>query len=372
MKRKIIRQRLTSGLTASVMLLLLTAPAQADFRPQANPTTVSPFSYTLAAEKSDKELAAEADGAEEADGEETDAGEQENAGEPEEVQEKERPEGELSGPEILQKNPLIAHGLGEVDGIGTLNCLEGFEASYAAGIRVFEVDLRLTRDSKVVLRHDWRMGWQDGVDEITIPTREAFLSKKILGKYTPLSFRDLLLLMEEYPDICVITDTKFTEADVYLHQFDAMVEDAKELGLSYLFDRFIFQIYNKNMFTALSTEYHFPHYIYTLYNEGFEQTAAAFREKVEFCAQKGIGGITMWDYWWKPAYRAIAEEHNIHVYVHTVNDVEKTKSLVASGVNGFYTDSMVPADFIEPPPEFPRAPVPEDAPAAEENTEQES
>ena len=33
-----------------------------------------------------------------------------------------------------------------------------------------------------------------------------------------MSFRDLLLLMEEYPDICIITDTKFTDAEVDVYK----------------------------------------------------------------------------------------------------------------------------------------------------------
>ena len=76
-----------------------------------------------------------------------------------------------------------------------LNCLEGFQAMYAQGVRVFEADLRMTSDQKVVLRHDWRKGWQRGIRETSIPTLEEFLNAPILGKYTPLSFQDLLLLM---------------------------------------------------------------------------------------------------------------------------------------------------------------------------------
>ena len=273
--------------------------------------------------------------------------------EPAVVEEKEKPEGELSGPEILANSQLIAHAMGSVGELTLLNCLEGFQAQYAAGVRVFEVDLRLTRDIKTVLRHDWRGSWQEGINDASIPTREQFLSEKILGQYTPLSFRDLLLLMVEYPDICIITDTKFTEPDVYMIEFDSMVADAKELGLSYLFDRIIIQVYGKNMFTALHNAHHFPHYIYTLYNEGFAQTAAAFRDRALFCSQRGINGITMWDYWWKPAYAAIAAEYGIHVYVHTVNDVENSKTLLESGIDAIYTDNMVPADFAPPAPEAP-------------------
>mgnify|MGYP002508112244 CR=1 FL=1 len=40
--------------------------------------------------------------------------------------------------------------------LNTLNCLEGFLTQYEAGVRVFEADLRLTRDCQVVLRPTMR------------------------------------------------------------------------------------------------------------------------------------------------------------------------------------------------------------------------
>ena len=49
-----------------------------------------------------------------------------------EVREKEKPEGELSAPEILSGVQVIAHGMGTVDGLATLNCLEGFQIGRAS------------------------------------------------------------------------------------------------------------------------------------------------------------------------------------------------------------------------------------------------
>ena len=297
------------------------------------------------------------------------------------VAEKEPPEDALSAPDILADASLIAHGLGAVsapedgapdsaaasgdpDGgasgdetadaltdangrelVTVLNCLEGFQAQYAAGVRVFEADLRLTSDMEVVLRHDWRAGWQEGVSETSIPTLEEFLETPVLGEYTPLSFQDLLLLMEEYPDICIITDTKFTEAEVVTAQFTAMLSDAKELGLTYLFDRFVIQVYDELMFKVVDGLHHFPHYIYTLYATGFAGTEGAFRAAASFCADNGFLGLTLWDYWWREAYAPIARELGVAVYVHTVNDAQEARELLDQGVSGIYTDTLTPADL---------------------------
>lgn len=265
-----------------------------------------------------------------------------------EVREKEKPEGELSAPEILSGVQVIAHGMGTVDGLATLNCLEGFQQQYAAGVRVFEADLRLTRDGKVVLRHDWwHYEWQDGINWANIPTREKFLSEKILKKYTPLSFRDLLLLMEQYPDICIITDTKFTESDAFFLQFDAMLADARELGLTYLFDRIVIQVYSGNMRTALNNIYPFPHYIYTLYQDEtpFTGTKEDLEKKAAYCAERGIEGITMSSAWWDPAFPGIASKYGIRLYLYTVNDAAQARQYLDAGCSGVYSDSLTPSDL---------------------------
>ena len=264
-----------------------------------------------------------------------------NALQPERI----KPAGEASAPEILANARIVAHALGTVDGVEGLNCLEGFQQHYAAGVRVFEADFRMTSDGYVVLRHDWTGGLQQDIRTTAIPTREEFLAAPILGRYTPLSFQDLLLLMTEYPDVCIVTDTKFLEAEEVTLQFRSMLNEAHKLGLTYLFDRFFIQVYSVSHYTIVNNLYHFPHYIYTLYQDNFSETEDAFREKVTFCEQNGIEGLTLWDYWWDPDYAAIADWHHVKVYAHTVNDADKARRLIDSGVSAVYTDVLDPADL---------------------------
>lgn len=266
-------------------------------------------------------------------------------------EEQQAPAGEQTAADILDNSRLIAHGMGSLDGETTLNCLEGFQDRYERGVRVFEVDLRLTSDQKVVLRHDWRAGWQRGVSETSIPTAEEFLDKPILNKYTAMSFKDLLYLMRDYPDICVVTDTKFTDAEIVKLQFEAMLQDARELGLSYLFDRMIIQVYSPLMFRVVDSLHHFPYYIYTLYYDGFSRTEEDFRERAAFCKQNKILGLTMWDYWWREDFAPIAGEYGLKIYVHTVNEPEHALTLLESGIEAVYTDELVPGDLTVPPPE---------------------
>ena len=279
----------------------------------------------------------------------TEAGEaQEEETEPRPEQAK--PAGEESAPEILEKARVIAHALGAADGIEGLNCLEGFLQHYEAGVRVFEADFRITSDGYAVLRHDWIGGLQDGINETAIPTRAEFLARPILGQYTPLSFRDLLLLLSQYPDVCIITDTKFTEPEAVTAQFRSMVNEAHQMGLSYLFDRIIVQIYSPAMFSVVDGVHHFPHYIYTLYQDYFGRTEDAFRNKILFCQENGILGLTMNSEIWDPNYAPIASWRGIHVFIHTVNDADEAKQLIADGVSAVYTDSLSPAELEEEEP----------------------
>ncbi|MDE7245482.1 MAG: hypothetical protein K2O18_16130 [Oscillospiraceae bacterium] len=257
--------------------------------------------------------------------------------------EQQKPEGELTGPEILEKYRYIAHGLGTVGGVSTLNCRECFEEMYRKGVRVFEADFRLTRDAKLVLRHDWRATWQEGVDEATVPTLEEFRAKPVLGKYTPMSFQDLLLLMREYPDVCIITDTKFVEPEFVQMQFDEMLSEAKELGLSYLLDRFVVQFYNRNMYTIVENTHHFPGCIYTLYQEKFDGSLDEFRVFAEFCSvHDNILGITIDKTIWRASYANIADAYGLKLYSHTVNDPQQAEKLFGEGIDAVYTDLLSP------------------------------
>ena len=261
--------------------------------------------------------------------------------------EQEKPAGERSGPEILAESAVVEHALGAVDGNQGLNCLEGFYEHYQAGARVFEADLRLTSDGCVVLRHDWISGIQEGVDPTHIPTLEEFLSTPIKGEYTPLSFHDLLLLMVQYPDVCIITDTKLLDTEAVTRQFEAMLDEAHKLGLTYLFDRIIVQIYSPDHFIVVNGVHHFPHYIYTLYQDYFGQNEDSFRSKAIFCEQNGIMGLTLESSVWKSEYAPIANWRKINVYTHTINDADEARALLETGIKAVYSDELNPADLEE-------------------------
>lgn len=251
-----------------------------------------------------------------------------------------------TGRELLERYLSIAHALGPCEDWVGRNCLEGFEAAYAQGTRIFEADIIFTADGDLALRHDWGNSLITGFSPGWVSTMEEFKSfAPILGKYTPLSFRDLLMLMDLYPDILVITDTKLVEQEAASTQLTFMVDEARELGLLHVLDRIYIQLYNTQMYETARRVYDFPHYILTLYASGYDGTTEMFTQFADFCAENGIEGITMWDYWWKPEFRQILEDRGLRGYVHTVDDPARAGELLKQGVSGIYTNSLTEGEL---------------------------
>lgn len=86
----------------------------------------------------------------------------------------------------------VAHALGSIDGQLYTNSKEAFERNYAAGFRLFEVDLVQLKDGTVLAAHDRfekRYGLQRSFAETT---KNDLAGKLYLDKYTPMMGRELL------------------------------------------------------------------------------------------------------------------------------------------------------------------------------------
>lgn len=171
----------------------------------------------------------------------------------------------MRGERVEENNILIGHSFGSIDGYTYTGCLEAFQKKYEQGLRIFEVDFAVAADGNIVLRHDWDVALQEGISSANIPTSGEFKEIPIHGKYTPLTFIDLLELMEEYPDIWIVTDSKEVGEEEVKAEFEEMVREAEEVELLEVLDRFIVQIYNETMYDIVKEVYPFSEYIFTLY-----------------------------------------------------------------------------------------------------------
>ena len=235
--------------------------------------------------------------------------------------------------------PIIIHGMGIINGQPYTNSMEAFQDHYAKGQRFFETDFCLTKDNHLVARHDWEAGWQEGIYEGNIPTEDVFVNTPLFGKYTPLSLKDIIGLMQKYDDIHIITDTKDIDPGLARHEIQILVETAKELDAMEVIDRFVIQIYSIEMYEAIKDIYTFNDYIFTLYAiwDGDEKE---FIDYCRFSKMNGIRTITIWDYRCadNPNLCRIADKYGIAIYVHTVNDQTTADKMLSLGVRGIYTD----------------------------------
>ena len=100
----------------------------------------------------------------------------------------------------------IAHAGGMIDGHTYTNSLEAVLLSIQKGYKYIELDLQLTTDSQLVCMHsieDYRK-MTNTPDSIDISFRN-FIKNKIYGRYTPLSAKEIALIIMKY-NITLVTD----------------------------------------------------------------------------------------------------------------------------------------------------------------------
>ncbi|MCR8634017.1 phosphatidylinositol-specific phospholipase C/glycerophosphodiester phosphodiesterase family protein [Paenibacillus radicis (ex Xue et al. 2023)] len=248
--------------------------------------------------------------------------------------------------------PLIAHALGGIDGIDYTNSLQAFTQNYDKGQRVFEIDLSLTEDGKLAARHDW-MGYLAQKFEQDIPenkldeplTLKEFKSYKILEKYTPLSFNDVVRILNKHPDVYFITDTKETDPKLVKQQFTLIRDTANKVDPAIL-DRVIPEIYSPEMMETVKEIVPFKNVIFSIYLSAMEPD-----EVVNFVKNNGIRVVAMPTERVTDGFIAALTKAGVVTYAHSINDTAEVKQLMDLGVHGVYTDFLTYADLgINPTP----------------------
>lgn len=255
----------------------------------------------------------------------------------------------LYTPEFNWENySIITHALGSLDGLTYLNSRESFINFYDKGCRLFEVDLTKTSDGVWVCRHNWKepLGQWDG-EERKVLSSEEFLNTPIYGKYTPMTFEDLLKLLKEYPDAFVMVDSKQYSVRNYqrtLEDYAQYREIAINAGIEETLGQIIPEIYNSAMFSGTAQLYKFPSYIYSLWQE---YSVEELNDIADFCQTSHIGAVTIYCDYWSEEIQKIFDEREILVYIYTVNDKEKAVNYRQNGAAGVCTDILLAENLKE-------------------------
>ena len=232
----------------------------------------------------------------------------------------------------------VAHAFG---GKGTktyTNALEAFNYNYELGHRVFEVDFDLTTDGVTVCGHDedyWRYITGNENNDVEY-SYENFKNTPLFTDYTPLDYKDVIDLMVEYPDIYIITDTKYADELSVYKQFGQLCEYARTVDESVL-DRLVPQIYNEEMLDYVMNVHDFKSVIFTLYQVIWDKDDIA-----KFCMRSGAKFITVSADIINDETIEMWKRMGMRVAVHTVNDNDEAQDFINKGVDLIYTDFLLP------------------------------
>ncbi len=235
--------------------------------------------------------------------------------------------------------PVVAHALGTVEGRKETNSREAFLESYAAGQRVFEVDLQLTSDGKLIARHDWDQMSYYNLEQVYVGVMdwETFMATPICFCYTPLDIDGLLRLMRIFPDCYIVTDSKDTDEATVRAQTQALVQAVDRTGDPSLWDRVIIQIYHEEMYDWVKEEAPVTNWIFTLYqlaNPDYEEIGA-------FCQERNIAVVTMNASRISSENSSVLRQYGRKIYLHTVNRLLEMKA-IGSQADGYYSDYVTP------------------------------
>ncbi|MDN4079277.1 phosphatidylinositol-specific phospholipase C/glycerophosphodiester phosphodiesterase family protein [Paenibacillus polymyxa] len=238
---------------------------------------------------------------------------------------------------------VISHAMGAVDGLAYTNAREAFVENYKKGSRVFEVDLMFTSDGHLVARHEWTESFTKQMQqEHEVATEQGgkpwsyhqFKNTPIHGSYTPLDWKDVLDLLENYPDAYIVTDTKEQDPAQIKQLFAQLTHQAQEKNPE-LLSRIVPQIYNEEMLQTLRSIYPYTSIIYTLY-----ATEDTDDQIIQFVQQHDITAVTLPENRVSGALVESLRQAGAVCYVNTINELKDATEYEQMGVRGFYTDVL--------------------------------
>lgn len=241
---------------------------------------------------------------------------------------------------------LIAHGMGGYkDTYYQTNSYEAFLSSYNEGYRIFEVDFELTEDDNyLVATHDKNsFKMHNEISENALFTKQMFDSTRYFGECTTLDYKQVINLLNEYPDVYFVTDTKYCDKETVQLEFSQIVWYAYTVNPEVL-DRLIPQIYNEEMLEWIMNIHGFKSVIFTLY-----QTDWTVEGVADFCNKTGVQFVTVHKGWLenRPEIVGFWKNRGIVLGVHTINEVGEAEELFEQRVDYLYTDTIKPSSVLE-------------------------
>lgn len=229
---------------------------------------------------------------------------------------------------------VIAHAGGDVRGYSTTNSLEAVQQAVSAGHTLIELDMLITADEKIVMVHDFGSSWTVehlGVKFKERPTEEEYLSNRIHGIFTPMSFDMLTEILDEHPNVRIVTDCKENSLEL-LSLISRKYPDYTGNIVPQIYD-----YYQCEQVKRLG----YKDIIFTLYTMGYmdyDRLLSFVRDNDIFAVTVGVG------YLYEDAAYRLAKD-GVRVYMHPLNDFDEANALMERGIYGVYSSTLAPDEF---------------------------
>lgn len=232
------------------------------------------------------------------------------------------------------------HAFGLIDNEEYTNSLEAFKKNYENGQKVFEVDLDVTNDYITICSHDeefWRLNTE--INDDVEYTYDNFMSSRIYSRYTPLDYKDLVNLLNEYKDVYFIIDGKYYDKEHVGLEYHQIVSYAKEVDET-LLERIIPEIYTNEMLDMIMNVYPFKSIEYCLYQVPYD-----INDVATFCMDSGVNLVTFDVNNINDEIINYFKAYDINIGLFTINDISQAKEYLDKGVDVICTDVLVHSDL---------------------------
>ena len=231
---------------------------------------------------------------------------------------------------------VIAHGCGAIQGDTVTNSQEALEQAIANGYTYIEVDLAFTSDGNIAMIHDWASSgnYYLGVGNKAV-SYERYAKSKVLNQYTPLTMERLAKILEEHPQVHIITDTKENNVNIL---------STVQKQYPQLIAQIIPQIYQYSEYDAIKA-LGYKDIILTLYKMSTEQDG---NRVAKFAKEHSLFAVTMAAQKSNYALAKTLQGYGVAVYMHTVNTLSQAMEALNAGAYGIYTDNLFPEEVTYP------------------------
>lgn len=231
-------------------------------------------------------------------------------------------------------NRMIAHALGGMEDKAYMNCKEGLETAYENGFRIFETDLHLTEEGNLVLYHDAKSWFQ--MADVNGLNYSEFKNTLLYDTYHTMDLQDLIVFMDEHNDMYVLVDWGAPEKNEDLFWYAGIVY----FGLKYdgVLDRIILEINSPLMHQNANSLYEWKSFTLAYYDDQW----SSVEEAISFCKKNGIKVVDLPANMCNEEFVQLWVREGIMVYCYTVNDVNTVSEMAGFGVNGCFTDFLIP------------------------------